>query len=296
VGLVIRLRRWTGCLAQVIGLEACYSGPQDYFINKEDAVMKCFWLVCTFFLVLVISPLSSAQQRNVFVEPKNLQVLPKDITPDELASQMRQFKLALGVECSHCHVGTDNRGFTDFDFVADTKETKRIAREMWNMVNAINGMVSGLNRGPDHKAIEVNCVTCHRGNSRPVMMKDVLVETYAKTDGDIDEVIAQYRELRDEHYGGFAFDFGEFPVSAFAFTLNTQGHPEDAIKLQTVNEEYHPDSPNIPAGMGFIYRQAGQLELAAEAFRRSLKIDPSGRWAARQLEEVEDLLAKSKDP
>lgn len=41
---------------------------------------------------------------------------------------MRRFKLALAVECSHCHVGTDDRGLTDFDFPSDAKETKRIAR------------------------------------------------------------------------------------------------------------------------------------------------------------------------
>jgi tetratricopeptide (TPR) repeat protein len=63
-----------------------------------------------------------------------------------------------------------------------------------------------------------------------------------------------------------------------------------------MNMEYHPESPNIPSGMGLIYRQAGKLELAADAFRKSLEIDPDGRWAARQLVEVEELLADKKDP
>ena len=48
--------------------------------------------------------------------------------------------------------------------------------------------------------------------------------------------------------------------------------------------------------MGFIYRQAGQLELAADAFRKSLEINPEGRWVARQLVEVEDLLSGKKSP
>jgi cytochrome c-type biogenesis protein CcmH/NrfG len=63
-----------------------------------------------------------------------------------------------------------------------------------------------------------------------------------------------------------------------------------------MNMEYHPDSPHIPSGMGFIYRQAGQLELAADAFRKSLEIDPKGRWVARQLAEVEELLAEKENP
>jgi tetratricopeptide (TPR) repeat protein len=251
-------------------------------------------------LVAVVTALTSvsadAQQRDFFSNPKNLQVLPKDISPTELDSQMRKFKLALGVECSHCHVGTDDRGLSDFDFPSDTKETKRIARQMVGMVAVINAMVSSIDRGPGHQAVEVTCVTCHRGNFRPVMMKDVLAVSYAEHDGNIDAVIAKYRELRDQNYGGFAFDFGEFPVSALAFTLNSQGQPEDAIKLQKMNMEYHPESPNIPSGMGFIYRQAGELELAADAFRKSLEINPDGRWAARQLVEIEELLAEKEDP
>jgi len=48
--------------------------------------------------------------------------------------------------------------------------------------------------------------------------------------------------------------------------------------------------------MGFIYRQAGQLELAADAFQKSLEIDPKGRWVARQLAELEELLAEKENP
>lgn len=253
-----------------------------------------------FLLVSVVTAFTSiaadAQQRDFFSNPKNLQVLPKDISPSELDSQMRKFKLALGVECSYCHIGTDDRGLTDFDFPSDAKETKRIARQMVGMVAAINAMVSGVDRGPDHKAVEVACVTCHRGNFRPIMMKDELAASYAEHDGNIDAVIAKYRELREQNYGGFAFDFGEFPVSALAFTLNSQGQPDDAIKLQKMNMEFHPESPNIPSGMGFIYRQAGELELAADAFRKSLEIDPDGRWVARQLVEVEELLVEKENP
>jgi tetratricopeptide (TPR) repeat protein len=259
--------------------------------------MNYFRLVSTLlFFVATTSSLLAQEQRDIFANPKNLQVLPKDITSAELDSHMRRFKLALGVECSHCHVGTDIRSFSDFDFAADTKDTKRIAREMLQMVSAINAMVSGLNRGPDHDAVEISCVTCHRGNFRPVMIKDVLVETYAEHNGDIDAVIAKYLLLREENYGGFAFDFGEFPVSAFAFTLNKQGQPEDAIKIQKMNAGFHPHSPNIPSGMGFIYRETGQFELAAEAFRQSLEVDPTGRWVARQLEEVEKLLSEKQEP
>ena len=45
-----------------------------------------------------------------------------------------------------------------------------------------------------------------------------------------------------------------------------------------------------------IYREAGQLEEAAEAFRKSLENDPQGRWVIKQLAEVEKLLAEEKTP
>lgn len=250
-------------------------------------------ILSLFSVVVIFNSVSvNAQQRDIFSNPENLQVLPKDISSSELRGQMRSFSLALGVRCSHCHDGTDDLSLADFDFQSDDKEPKRIAREMLKLVTDVNAMVSSINRGPNHQAIEVSCVTCHRGYFQPIMMKDLLAATYAEHDDDIDAVIARYKELRNENHGGFAFDFGEFPVSALAFTLNNQGRPDDAIELQKMNMEYHPDSPDIPSGMGFIFREAGQLELAVDAFRRSLEIDPEGRWAAQQLVEVEELIAQ----
>lgn len=39
----------------------------------------------------------------------NLQVLPKDITQSELIDLMAGFTRALGVRCTHCHVGDPAR-------------------------------------------------------------------------------------------------------------------------------------------------------------------------------------------
>ena len=159
-------------------------------------------------LIFVVTALTSvsvdAQQRDFFSNPKNLQVLSKDISPSELDSQMRRFKLALGVECSHCHVGTDDRRLTDFDFPSDAKDPKRIAREMVRMVAAINTMVSSLNRAPGHQAVEVTCVTCHRGHFCPLMIKDVLAASYAEHDGNIHAESSRaarrcYQAAKNEH-------------------------------------------------------------------------------------------------
>ena len=40
---------------------------------------------------------------------ENLKVLPKRTTPEQLRSAMMGFTRALGVRCSHCHVGEDRK-------------------------------------------------------------------------------------------------------------------------------------------------------------------------------------------
>ncbi len=63
--------------------------------------------------------------------PQNLQVLPKDMTRQQLTPLMRSIAGALGVECTHCHVSMQNQA-------ADDKPTKLVARKMLKMTMAIN--------------------------------------------------------------------------------------------------------------------------------------------------------------
>src|ERR1700741_3928281 len=65
---------------------------------------------------------------------KNLQIFPKDITQQELVGNMKGFAQALGVRCTHCHVGTDGQPLSTFDFASDAKPTKAVARRMLAMV------------------------------------------------------------------------------------------------------------------------------------------------------------------
>src|SRR5262245_37470007 len=66
----------------------------------------------------------------------NLQVIAKDISKNDLVRSMRELATELGVRCHHCHVGPEN--LEGMDFAVDTKPTKRAAREMLKMVNALN--------------------------------------------------------------------------------------------------------------------------------------------------------------
>ena len=68
----------------------------------------------------------------------NLKVLPPDIAARELVSVMTCFTRALGVRCTHCHVGEEGRPLETYDFPSDDKLPKRQARDMLRMVEAIN--------------------------------------------------------------------------------------------------------------------------------------------------------------
>lgn len=106
-------------------------------------------------------------------QPKNLQVLPKDISPQELRATMGMFAGSLGVHCDFCHAAdTSNpgpNGRPRMDFASDAKPDKKIARVMYAMVQQINSdyisKASALDT--DAMGMKVTCGTCHRGHSMP---------------------------------------------------------------------------------------------------------------------------------
>ncbi len=90
---------------------------------------------------------------------QNLQVLPKEMTRPEVTALMRTFTAALGVQCTHCHVGTPQERFKD------DLPTKANARKMLKMVMAVNADPMGVKAGEPNK---VTCYTCHRGALKPL--------------------------------------------------------------------------------------------------------------------------------
>ena len=107
-------------------------------------------------------------------KPKNLKVLPKNITHEELINTMKGFSKALGVRCTNCHVtlSTGTPEDPDFDFASDAKKEKIIARQMIKMVMAINHKY--LRKIEDGNLEQITCVTCHRGNLKPMVSVDSL--------------------------------------------------------------------------------------------------------------------------
>ncbi len=94
-------------------------------------------------------------------KPKNLKVLSKNISHEELETVMKGFKTALGVKCDFCHAASQTEP-GKLDFASDEKEHKLIARDMMRMVMRINKKYFKHEDKPS-----VTCYTCHRGNEEP---------------------------------------------------------------------------------------------------------------------------------
>lgn len=98
---------------------------------------------------------------------KNLRVLPRHISHDDLVVTMRGWSRSLGVSCDHCHVVVPpaRAGLrATMDFVSDAKPEKRITRAMLRMTTRLNAdsIVPVARDG-----VRVSCYTCHRGKAVP---------------------------------------------------------------------------------------------------------------------------------
>ena len=93
---------------------------------------------------------------------KNLKVLSKNTTHDEMDSIMKSFKVALGVKCSFCHSQRKDDP-KKLDFASDDNEHKLIARDMMRMTTRINKKYF-----KNQEVDAVTCYTCHQGKKEPV--------------------------------------------------------------------------------------------------------------------------------
>lgn len=94
---------------------------------------------------------------------RNLQVLPRGLTREQLMTTMRGFSNALNVHCDHCHLQTSQVD-DEFDFISDVKPAKSVARSMIRMTDTINAETILKVNADAH---EVTCATCHRGKKIP---------------------------------------------------------------------------------------------------------------------------------
>lgn len=101
------------------------------------------------------------------MQPKNLQVLPKDIAAPDLMARMHEYSQALGVHCGFCHA--QDAATHRPDFASDAKPEKATARTMIAMTMELNEKYMSQIKDPDATPQDkkVTCGTCHRGNTMP---------------------------------------------------------------------------------------------------------------------------------
>lgn len=97
---------------------------------------------------------------------KNLKVLPKNISHEELDKVMDNFKMALGVKCGYCHAPKKDNS-KKLDFASDEKPEKERARDMLRMVAKINKKYFQKEMKDGKRTNVVNCITCHNGKTEP---------------------------------------------------------------------------------------------------------------------------------
>ncbi|MEO5761383.1 MAG: c-type cytochrome [Vicinamibacteria bacterium] len=90
--------------------------------------------------------------------PKNLQLLPKTITKEELKVVMEGYTEQLGVKCTFCHV-------PDFP-EKDDRPHKADARRMMRLVADLKAKRVDY-FGPRAKENVVSCGLCHKGKAEP---------------------------------------------------------------------------------------------------------------------------------
>jgi hypothetical protein len=119
-------------------------------------------LVC--FMILGIAATSPDDEPH----HKNLKVLPKKISNEDLDKVMDGFKAALGVKCTFCHVPFKDTSIHELDFASDEKPEKNTARYMMRMTAKVNKKYFTFNKDDKGDNVpSIQCYTCHRGNPHP---------------------------------------------------------------------------------------------------------------------------------
>ncbi len=107
------------------------------------------------------------KQQEAF-KAKNLKVLPKNISKEDLDKVMDGFKASLGVRCNYCHSAMKDNP-RRMDFASDENPKKEIARDMMKMTAKINKKYFQQQMKDGKGLIEISCTTCHNGKSEPVL-------------------------------------------------------------------------------------------------------------------------------
>lgn len=215
--------------------------------------------------------------------PTNLQILPKDMTFQQVAAVMQNFTAALGVNCGYCHVFVGPNNPMN-DFASDMKPQKNMGRVMMRAVREVNAKFGAELGKPAAEVTQVGCVTCHRGVAIPKQLVDIVAQT--ANDKGAATAGQQYRELRKQYYGGQAYDFSENSLITAAQRSVAAKKPDDAIALLQVNIEFNPNSARSYQGLAQAYQAKGDKENQIKSLEKAVELDPKNPQFQNQLKQA----------
>lgn len=216
---------------------------------------------------------------------ENLQVLPKDISKQDLVATMRGFSMGLGVRCAYCHLDEEGKPHGPHDFAVDDKAPKKTARLMMQMVGDINQKWIPQVQSDRKERVAVACATCHHGQAVPRTLQATLASALA--DSGLPAAQQKYRKLRDKYYGRDSFDFGEQSLNEMARGLLVEKRTADAVGMLQLNAEFNPQSAQVQVMLGDAFAQSGDKDQAAASYRKALELNPQSEAAKKRLAELD---------
>ncbi|MCX5768309.1 MAG: c-type cytochrome [Gemmatimonadetes bacterium] len=254
--------------------------------------MSLFRRVSLASLTLLATPvLLLAQGGRGGEPPKNLQVFPKDTPRQQITAAMNGFTAALGVRCDHCHAVDANaaapaggRGGPPLDYAADSKEEKKVAREMLKMMMDINGKYLPLTGRTFGARNSVTCETCHHGLAKPQSLRSALAGAVEAKGAD--SATALYRELRAKYFGSAAYDFGETSLARAANELAQANQRPAALALLKLNLEFYEKSSPTYQSMAQISLASGDTVAALDALKKAIAIQPNNPQLQQMLQRI----------
>jgi hypothetical protein len=256
--------------------------------------MKRLSMACGFFTLVLASSLSAQAPAGgqapgggvpAPAPAQNLQVLPKEWTTAQVIPVMRGFATALGVECEHCHT-SKGPGVPGSDFPSDAKPEKAKARVMMRMTMNINKTIgtefASLGK-PAADLVQVQCVTCHRGQAIPKQLVDIILDTASQSNAAA--AIAKYRDLRSDYYGAQSYDFSDATLYDAATRAIAANKLDDAILYAQTNLEFNPKSARSHQVMSQVYQRKNDRANAIAEMEKAVALNPA---LQRQLDNLKN--------
>lgn len=146
----------------------------------------------------------------------------------------------------------------------------------------INGALLPAVPGRGSPPIGLQCISCHRGNPRPLMLEDTLATVLSRFGPDSAE--ATYSRLKQRCTGRFAYDFGQRSLNTLAAHLLEQKRLPEARRMLELNIREQPDVRNPVNTLAHVWESLGEKELAVAQYCRVVELFPTYGLATARIQ------------